>query len=334
MSVESLVERFPGRKVLIVGDAMLDVYVTGKVERISPEAPVVVLHVQDRSFVPGGCTNVSLNCSALGMDAHIIAVVGNDQNAKVLRDLLVAHRVDVQDLFIAGDRPTITKMRMIAQGQQLMRVDEEATHFVDESTDRKIRAAIEKRIPLVDAVIVSDYAKGACTPDSMRVLIDLARKHNKPVIVDSKTSIPEMYQSCTVITPNEFEAMRMTGMHPKDEEEFLRMGVDLQKHLHSAVLITRGAKGMTLFEEGRKPHTMPTKAVEVYDVTGAGDTVTAVLCASIAAQGSLVDGMTLATYAAGIVIRQLGSATVSRDELIHAVRNDGLQVKDQNKGRA
>ena len=308
------IPHFEGVHILVVGDLMLDRYWQGPTSRISPEAPVPVVHVRQTEDRPGGAANVALNLAALGAQVSLMGLVGNDEAAQALRQSL--EREAIRCAFIAQPGcATTTKLRVLSRNQQLLRLDfeEPVGQFEPEGLLEPFRQALAG----VDVVVLSDYAKG-CLRDAA-TLIELARRSEKPVVVDPKGTDFERYSGATVITPNlgEFEAVAGGSV---DEAGFAQRAESLRKRLAlGALLVTRSEKGMSLFREGFAPLHHPTHAREVYDVTGAGDTVIATLAAALAAGMGMAEAMQLANLAAGVVVGKLGTATVSISELYAAM---------------
>jgi D-beta-D-heptose 7-phosphate kinase/D-beta-D-heptose 1-phosphate adenosyltransferase len=308
---------FSRAQVLIVGDVMLDSYWLGPTGRISPEAPVPVVHVHQQEHRLGGAANVAANTAALGVSTSLLGLVGDDEAAAKLESLLEARRIQSHLHPVVGGK-TITKLRIVSRQQQLIRLD-----FEDAFTDDQAHAllnAFNARLNDADAVILSDYAKGALRQVSD--MIQLARQAGKPVIVDTKGHDFQRYRGATVITPNmgEFEAV-VGRCH--DERDIETKGQALRRSLElDAVLVTRSEKGMSLLMENQPAIHISTRAQEVFDVTGAGDTVVATLGASLASGLSLPQAMQLANMAAGLVVAKLGTATVSDAELQKALHQD------------
>lgn len=300
--------------VLIVGDVMLDRYWTGPTGRISPEAPVPVVKVDQIDDRPGGAANVAMNIAALGGRAKLVGLTGDDEPAKVLTEKLSSLNIDC-DFISLPEYPTITKLRVMSRGQQLVRLDfEESFHDVDPTP---ILTRMQQSLGNVKAVILSDYAKGALA--HVQSMILLAREAKVPVLIDPKGADFERYRGATLLTPNlsEFEAVvgKVTS-----EEALVEKGLKVIDQFDlEALLITRSEHGMTLLQKGQAPLHMPTQAQEVYDVTGAGDTVISVLAASLSAGKSLSDACKLANAAAGVVVGKLGTSTLSTVELTHAI---------------
>ncbi|WP_337908859.1 bifunctional D-glycero-beta-D-manno-heptose-7-phosphate kinase/D-glycero-beta-D-manno-heptose 1-phosphate adenylyltransferase HldE [Vibrio cholerae] len=300
--------------VLIVGDVMLDRYWYGPTGRISPEAPVPVVKVEQSEERPGGAANVAMNIASLGGHAHIIGLTGQDEPANVLANKLTSLKVHC-DFVALSDYPTITKLRVLSRGQQLIRLDFEDKF---ENTDAQlILSRMESALPKVRAVILSDYAKGAL--EHVQQFIQKAKAAGVPVFIDPKGSDFERYRGASLLTPNMSEFEAVVGK-VKSEQELVEKGFALiEKFDLGALLVTRSEHGMTLLSRGLEPFHLPTQAKEVYDVTGAGDTVISVLAASVAAGKALDEACALANAAAGVVVGKLGTSTVSTIELAEAV---------------
>lgn len=300
--------------VLIVGDVMLDRYWYGPTSRISPEAPVPVVKVENNEERPGGAANVAMNIASLGGNAHIIGLTGQDEPASVLKQRLSSLNVHC-DFVELPDYPTITKLRVLSRGQQLIRLDFEDKF---ENTDANlILSRMEKTLPNVKAVVLSDYAKGAL--EHVQQFIQKARKFNVPVFIDPKGADFERYRGATLLTPNMAEFEHVVGK-VNSNEELVSKGLALIEQFDlDALLVTRSEHGMTLLRKGQQPFHLPTQAKEVYDVTGAGDTVISVLAASVAAGKPLDESCALANAAAGVVVGKLGTSTISTIELAEAI---------------
>lgn len=309
---------FNQARVLVAGDVMLDRYWHGPTGRISPEAPVPVVRVNDIEDRPGGAANVALNMAALGAKANLVGVTGNDEAKRVLRERLAAADVDCH-FQIADDQPTITKLRVISRQQQLIRLDfeEPFTGLETSGFDDLIRAQLAG----CGALVLSDYLKGALR--DCQSLIAMARDAGVPVLVDPKGHDFSRYQGATLLTPNlnEFEAVAGEVTSEQDlVEKGLKLIADYQLE---ALLVTRSEKGMTLLRPGHPELHLPARAREVYDVTGAGDTVISTLAVSLAAGSSMEEAVALANIAASIVVGKLGTAVVSAPELRRAVSEAG-----------
>ncbi|MCP1439578.1 D-beta-D-heptose 7-phosphate kinase/D-beta-D-heptose 1-phosphate adenosyltransferase [Erwinia persicina] len=301
--------------VLVVGDVMLDRYWYGPTSRISPEAPVPVVKVDNVEERPGGAANVAMNIASLGASSRLVGLTGVDDAARALNDALTG--VNVQcDFVTVATHPTITKLRVLSRNQQLIRLDfEEGFGGIDvEPLHQRIREAL----PSAGALVLSDYAKGAL--DSVESIIAIAREAKVPVLVDPKGTDFERYRGATILTPNLSEFEAVVGKC-KDEAEIVERGMALMQQFElSALLVTRSENGMTLLQPGKEPVHLPTQAQEVYDVTGAGDTVIGVLAAALAAGNTLEESCFLANAAAGVVVGKLGTSTVSPVELENAIR--------------
>lgn len=313
--MKSQIPNYSSAKVLVAGDLMLDRYWHGDTSRISPEAPVPVVHVGDTEERAGGAGNVALNIATLGAQATLIGLAGDDEAAESLERNMQSVGVQCQFERLA-DSATITKLRIISRHQQLIRLDFEDGFFGynPKGLLQRVAAQIDRH----DVVVLSDYGKGTLQP--IQELIQIARNINKPVLIDPKGTDFEKYRGATLLTPNlsEFEAVVGKCNDDKDLEkkaEALRQQLELD-----ALLITRSERGMTLIKAGQAPVHLPTKAREVFDVTGAGDTVISVFAASLAAGQNFVEAMTLANLAAGVVVAKLGTASARIEEIQRAIR--------------
>jgi len=318
-------------RVVVVGDAMLDRYLYGAVERISPEAPIPVLRIEREVAMLGGAGNVLRNLTALGAAAELIAVIGDDVPGREVAAMAAAEAGEGCRLLIQTDRPTTIKERHIAGGQQLLRTDRESTVPVDRVTAAALLAAARAALaePAVGALILSDYGKGVLTPDVMAALIEAARKAGRPVVVDPKGRDFAIYRGASVITPNRRELALATGLPTDDDDQVVAAGRAVADRAGIAhVLATRSEKGMTLVSAGGAEgsggsggagvHHLAAAAREVFDVSGAGDTVVAVLAAALAAGCDVVRAARLANIAAGIVVGKLGTAVAYPGEILRA----------------
>lgn len=314
------VQRFPQASVLVVGDLILDHYVMGKVNRISPEAPVPVVHVESESLRLGGAANVFNNILALGGKVDLCGVIGEDESGRLLMKELGSKRSGRGGVVIDHDRPTTRKSRVIAHHQQIVRYDVEGKHELKATLQRRILHYVESRLRELTCVVVSDYAKGVVSAGLMSELIRLAALRKVPVIVDPKVEHFGYYKGVTVITPNHLEATQASGVHGDDDQTINEAGAMIRQRLGcQSVLITRGEKGMSLYEADGASWHLPTQARQVYDVTGAGDTVIGTLALALSTGASMKNGAILANYAAGIVVGMVGTATVSPEQLSEAL---------------
>jgi len=320
MVLKNIVKKFPDARVLIVGDLMLDRFIRGEAKKISPEAPVPVVEVKKETYCLGGAGNVANNITSLGGNVLLAGVAGEDYTAELLYKEMADRKIGESGIFADKGRLTSMKTRIIAGHQQIVRYDKETVGEVSIATLEKIINYIRESLPSCDAVLISDYGKGVITQKLINEIIRLARKHKKIVTVDPKIEHFSRYKFVDCLTPNLNEAK--AGMHIinlKDEAAFDKLGYSILKKLKCrSVLITQGESGMTLFESKLKTH-IPTVAKEVFDVSGAGDTVIAALTLALASGASLLDAAKIANYAAGIVVGKLGTATVSSAELLGAL---------------
>jgi len=314
-------------KILVVGDVMLDRYLWGDVKRISPEAPVPVFHIKRRSIVPGGAGSVVLNIIGLGASVTLLGVIGRDENGSTLKRLLEDRRIE-SILIEDKTRPTITKTRILSKGQQLLRIDDENTMVLDESLKAGIIENAAKKIHQCAAVIFSDYGKGIFDTQGLtEALIDAANSADVPVIIDPKGKNWERYSGAACLTPNTAEFEHVVGAPLGDDNALIdAMQTARSKYRLSNLLVTRGPLGMCLIGEDDEPRFIPSIAREVYDVSGAGDTVIATLAVGIASGQSYLDAACLANVAAGVVVGKLGTQPISILELKAAVGMSGERI--------
>jgi len=314
--------RFSRCRVLILGDVMLDEYMWGTVSRISPEAPVPVVAVRSESVKVGGAGNVATNVAALGGQATLIGLVGNDAAAERLSHELELAGVKSDGLIEDRSRPTTIKSRVVAGSQHVVRFDRENDAPASRAIRARVIAAIQERLPEADVLLISDYAKGLVSPGLVREVLALAARHRRMVAVDPKVQHLSLFKNVTVVTPNHHEAAVAARLPVRSEADLLRVGRALLRRLNvRAVLITRGEQGMSLFEAGKPVVHIPTVAQEVYDVTGAGDTVIGALSLALAAGADMHEAAVIANFAAGVVVGKRGTATVTRAELERALRD-------------
>ncbi|HEY6007972.1 MAG TPA: bifunctional D-glycero-beta-D-manno-heptose-7-phosphate kinase/D-glycero-beta-D-manno-heptose 1-phosphate adenylyltransferase HldE [Geobacteraceae bacterium] len=317
---ESLFARVKDVKVLVVGDIMLDEYLWGKAERISPEAPVQVVDVVREDLRLGGAGNVANNLVALGCSVAVCSVVGSDEDGALLRQALTDKGIAVAGIFPDPARTTSRKTRVLASHQQILRIDREVRDPVSPEFERQLAEYVRDRAGAFDVILVSDYLKGVLTERVLETITTVGRSHGIPVVVDPKGNDFGRYRHATILTPNRKEAEFASGVAIRDDSGLERAaGVLLQRAQLEAVLITRSEAGMSLFlADGTSRH-IPTVAREVFDVTGAGDTVVAVLGALLACGAGLADAAWLANVAAGIAVGKLGTSTVSPEEIVAEV---------------
>lgn len=314
------ISRFSECRILVIGDIMLDTFLWGEVSRISPEAPVPVVEVQAESQLLGGSANVANNVAGLGGQVVVSGVVGNDSAGHKLVELFQCNNIGTDGLIFEDGRPTTTKTRVIARNQQVVRFDREWRAPLQDSSTKEILSFLRKNLTAVDALIVSDYAKGVVTKVLLDNLRTIVTDIPVPVMVDPKVQHIDYYRSFTMVTPNHHEAENMSGIQIRDEESLVRVGQSLLRRLEcKTLLITRGREGMSLFHQDGTIHHIPTLARHVYDVTGAGDTVIATMTLAMVAGLSAQEAALLANLAAGIVVGEVGTAAVSREQLLAMV---------------
>ena len=306
---------FKDQKILIIGDVMLDRYIWGDVSRISPEAPVQVVNVDREENALGGGANVANNVASLCGTAFLVGIIGNDMSSRTLKMELKKRDIITDYLITDRKRPTIQKMRVIARNQQLLRVDYDTTKEIGVQTFDKVISIVRQLIQKVGVIIISDYGKGIITKNLMEKIIKLAVKKKKCLIVDPKPKNVNYYKGCSIVTPNHHESSEMIQIEEKTEEDLINIGKNLMVKLACDVLVTRGEKGMILFQKDGSIKNIPTIAKEVFDVTGAGDTVVASLALAMSCKASLEEAAMIANHAAGIVVGKVGTATVSLEEL-------------------
>ena len=323
------INTFSRSRVAVIGDIMLDHFIRGNVSRISPEAPVPVVSVSAESLRLGGAANVVYNINTLGGTVYASGLVGNDEMGKKIIQKFKSLDLDTQGLIVTTKRPTTVKTRIIAHNQQVVRFDRETVAPLNGKHRQKIVDYLKKRLPDINAVIISDYGKSVVSRELIEKILVLSRDCNIPVLVDPKVKNIDSYHGVSVITPNQNEASEATGITIAGDDDAHKAAARLQKKLDcGTVLITRGEQGMTLLERNGTCTHIPTLATEVYDVTGAGDTVISVLTLSLAAGASLKVSALIANIAAGIVIRKLGTAAVKLNELKQAIQNQTSFIGD------
>jgi D-glycero-beta-D-manno-heptose-7-phosphate kinase len=316
------ISRFPVCHVLVAGDLMLDSFIWGEVNRISPEAPVPVVAVREESHLLGGSANVAHNVASLGGQVLVAGSIGNDAPGELLLKLFQEISVPAAGLICEDGRPTTVKTRVIARHQQVVRFDRESRTPLKQETTARILSFIREHIGNLGGIIVSDYAKGVVTPDFLSALRALVAGLPIPVVVDPKVQHADLYRSFTMVTPNNHEASQMSGIEIGDRETLIRAGKSLLQQLAcESVLITRGKDGMSLFNHDGQTVHIPTVAQRVFDVTGAGDTVIAAVTLGMVAGLSREDAALLANLAAGIVVGEVGTAAVSSAQLLSIIQN-------------
>ncbi len=322
-----LIDRMTGHTIAIVGDIMLDEYMYGTVDRISPEAPVPVVNLTGQSSTPGGAANVAGNIFGLGDIPLLIGVVGNDNAGEIIDWLLREKGIATESLVYDSQRSTTVKTRIIAQNQQVVRADREIKADVSKDVQEQIIATLAQNRSAIKGLIISDYGKGVITKSLLKRIIEFCLKEDIFVAVDPKDVNFPRYKKVSLITPNHHEAGFAYGMRIIDEETLQTVGVGLLERLEArSILITRGEKGMALFQAGKEMILIPTVAKKVYDVTGAGDTVIASFVSAVAAGATLEEATTIANQAAGVVVGEVGTAVITNNALKEAFEG-GFEAK-------
>lgn len=316
--IKGIIKNFRKARVLVIGDLILDCYVWGRVNRISPEAPVPVVEVTRDTFMLGGAANVAYNIAALGGKAMVVGVAGRDRAGGILRELLDENKVG--HVIFEDDRPTTIKTRVIAHNQQVVRFDKEDKRRIGSKTFGNMKEFLKKTVSEYDSVIISDYKKGVISPELIKEIVTAAAPKRKFIAVDPKVGNFHYYKGVSLITPNLSEASEGAGVNIKDEKTLLKAGKVLMDKLScNAVLITRGEQGMSLFEKKKVVH-IPTVARHVYDVTGAGDTVIAAFTLAYSSGAAMEQAALIANHAAGIVVGEVGAAAATPEKLIDSLK--------------
>lgn len=314
-----IIDKFNGKEIIVIGDIMLDHFVKGSVSRISPEAPVPVVNVESEDFVAGGAGNVAVNLAVLGAKPTLVSVVGQDIKGSILTQFLKDKGVNTSYITVDSARPTTQKVRIVAERQQVVRVDRESKAKLEPKTAKICIQNFKRALKKASGVIMSDYGKGMLSDHNIQEIISLCNAKKIPVCVDPKIDNFLKYKNITCMTPNTKEAWEGMGLPPKKEEKaILDLGKNILKALKAkSILITRSAQGMSLFEQGNKikTTTICATAKEVFDVTGAGDTVISVLTLALACGATLQEAAYIANEAAGLVVAKLGTACVTQEEI-------------------
>ncbi len=328
---EEVVGRAGSKRLLVIGDLMLDEFVWGKVGRISPEAPVPVVEVTGESFYPGGAANVARNLREFVGHVSVIGLIGTDRGGKQLRQLLQDEKIGVSDAVEDSAFRTIVKTRIIARQQQVVRVDREQVRAPSAEQIANVIAAVRQRLPEIDAIIFEDYGKGFLQPELVQQISESARAAGKIVSVDPNPQHPMEWRNVTAVKPNRSEAFLAAGVAwedpvepAKSDEALQKVGAKLLELWDTKLLlITLGEQGMMLFQRGDHPHHIPTQARQVFDVSGAGDTAIALFTLALCCEASPQEAAEIANHASAVVVGKLGTATVTRDELRESFEHDG-----------
>ena len=319
--LKKIISKFKGKKILVVGDLILDHYIFGAVDRVSPEAPVPVVWANREEFVCGGAANVGLNLVALGAEVSLCGALGKDHYGTVLLNHIEKKGIDSSLVIRDDQRPTTLKTRIIAHHQQVVRVDWESVEMLSLVVNQKILQKIKKNIDRFDAVIIEDYGKGVINPNLCQSLVELCRNKDKIITVDPKEENLDFYEDVTALTPNLKEAQVAANMRVKNKNELPLLGEMIMQRLNpSALLVTLGEDGMMLFYKGKNYH-IPSHAQEVFDVTGAGDTVIAAFTLALSSGASYYQAAYIANLSASVVVGKLGAATTDKEELFKLIGN-------------
>ena len=320
--IEKIKTEFPRKKIIVLGDLMVDEYVTGSVSRISPEAPVCVLNYADRKREAGGASNVAKNIRSLGANVVMAGIAGNDAKGTWLKNHLADSGIATGGIF-AG-RPTTVKTRFATKGQQLLRVDREDSRCISAESQKNLLLYLEKSLPESDALVISDYKKGVLNDgDFVRSVVKLCNKNNVLCSIDSKSRNIQAFENMDFVKPNNLELEEAVGIKIEDDESLERAGrTYLEKSGAKALVVTRGSKGISVFVPGEKRRDFASRAVQVFDVTGAGDTVISTISLGMASGLSLDESVQLANLAASVVISKVGTAAVTGGELIERINEE------------
>ncbi len=346
--MKEIIKKFKDQKIAVFGDLILDKYIYGEVNRISPEAPVPIVRVLKEKIVPGGAANVAANISTLGGNALLFGIVGNDRSKDVLLHKIEEMNITTSGIVIDQNKTTTLKTRVIGLNQQLLRIDHDNTNYLELHQETKFINKL-KEVKDLSAILISDYAKGTITKQLMSQLITYSKNNKIPIIIDPKPKHQEWYAGSTLITPNKKEAQEMSGMIIETKMDFINSGEKLVNKFNSDIIITAGAEGMYVFEKDKRDKVkgisekktlfnsthnsqlktqnltfthIPTVAREVYDVSGAGDTVAATMSLAISSGASLIDAAELANRAAGIKVGKIGTKPVFLEELLKEIQEN------------
>ncbi|MFA4991659.1 MAG: D-glycero-beta-D-manno-heptose-7-phosphate kinase [Candidatus Omnitrophota bacterium] len=318
--LRKIIRKFSDTRILVLGDLILDEFLWGQVSRISPEAPVPVVWVKSESFMPGGAANVANNVRSLGGRVYMAGVVGRDERGSILKGELEQKGVGTKGIMIDETRPTTLKTRVIAHHQQVVRIDKENVESVSGRLSERIIEYVKEIIKDIDGIIIEDYGKGVISPKLLREVLGMARRYRKIVTVDPKEEHFSYYKGVTAITPNHHEAAQAAGVKIKDKDSILAIGrILLDKLGCDGALVTLGENGMQLFEKSGKVTHIPTVAQEVFDVSGAGDTVIASFTSALATGAGMVDAAYISNIAAGLVVGKVGIAVVTQEEILSRI---------------
>lgn len=320
---QKIISEFKRARVLVIGDLILDEFLWGDVSRISPEAPVPVVWVRKESFMPGGASNVANNLRSLGANVHSVGVIGDDEHGTILKGELKSSGINTGGIFVDASRPTTLKTRVVAGHQQVVRIDKEKIEPLGGKLVSRMAEYVSEVIDEIDAIIIEDYGKGVITTKLLEKVVALAKRKKKIISVDPKEEHFRYYRGISVITPNNHEASKAVGFPIKDEASLKRAGKALLSKVGCGIaLITLGENGMAVFENNKPMKHIPTVAQEVFDVSGAGDTVIASYTLSLASGGNPTESAYISNFAAGIVVGKIGIAVVTPEELMGRIKRE------------
>ena len=312
-----IINKFKNQKIAVIGDIILDKYIYGTVDRISPEAPVPIVKVTSERYVPGGAANVGANISTLGGKVYLLGVTGNDEAGKILIEKAKSLNINTDSILMDKKKNTIKKTRVIGLNQQLLRIDFENTDYIESRFEDRFLDFLSSLKELA-AIIISDYAKGTITEEMMNKLKILSKNKDILLIIDPKPEHKSWYNNVSLITPNKKEAQEMYGTVIENIDDYFQSGKHLMEQFDSEIILTAGEKGMFVFEKNKEPVFIKTVAREVYDVSGAGDTVVASICLALCSGAGLTDAAIIANHAAGIKVGKVGTAPVAYEELLQS----------------
>ncbi|HOK40357.1 MAG TPA: D-glycero-beta-D-manno-heptose-7-phosphate kinase [bacterium] len=319
--LKNIINNFKKISVLIIGDIIFDEYIWGEVNRISPEAPVPVVNVKKITYALGGAANVAKNISELANKVYLCGIIGDDEYGERIKKIIKENNIISDYIIIDNSRPTIRKTRVLAQSQQVVRIDNEKIEAINLDIEKQIINYTHKILPDINVVILSDYAKGLLTSSLIKKIIFIAKKNNKILVVDPKVENFNYFKQADIMTPNKSEASRGIGITIKNDVSLYKAGKTILKKLKlNALLITRSEEGMSLFYNN-KIYNIPTEAQEVYDVTGAGDTVSAILSLALGTGADYLNSAIISNCAAGIVVKEIGCASVTKKQLLEKIKS-------------
>lgn len=314
--ISKILSSFSERRVLVIGDLMLDEYLWGKVQRISPEAPVPVIELNHEEYRLGGAANVALNLAALGAKVELLGICGKDNHAKILKKLLKKHKIGVGGIIEDESRPTTLKTRIGAVSQQIVRLDREDCSELSSALKKAVKEQVNALIPTCDAVIIEDYDKGLLSEETIAHILASAKKYKVPVAVDPKKRNFALYRGVDIFKPNYAEIQDFLGKHYSDANGFFEAAAELQAKLNCKhLVVTCGSKGLYVLNKGEEPKHLPSFAREVFDVSGAGDTVISALCLAYLADSDVLKAALIANHAAAVVVAKHGTATANCTEI-------------------